>query len=223
MVLSYRLASVFAHPAVCHTAFELVKIRRQLEYSIAAEKGIVLDKPPNTMTAVADIVKRRGLTGLYQGFRLHFVRDTAGTSLYFLEYDSMRHALGRLANGQQGQVPSWLPLHPGTIPFICGSLAGVTSWALIYPLDVVKTKIQQRALAGERPRGILRTFTRLVRGPDPLAPKPILVGLGRLYRGLGVSALRSILTHGVLWTLFDWVGVYIDKLPSPDLSLTHSA
>ncbi|KAG6837293.1 hypothetical protein H0H93_011895 [Arthromyces matolae] len=211
--------------------FELVKIRRQLEYSIAASKGVHLTKPPGTLEAVRETFRTNGFAGLYTGFRLHLckhyrawsleplleshysVRDTAGTALYFLEYDGMRHLLGRKRNGEQGPTPSWLPIPQNFVPFFCGSLSGVTSWALIYPLDVVKTKVQQRALSGEKYRGVFETLHRLIRGPDPNAPKPLLMGLGRIYRGLGVSAVRSITTHGLLWTLFDMVGHYIDNLP----------
>ncbi|KAJ7285727.1 mitochondrial carrier domain-containing protein [Mycena rebaudengoi] len=193
--------------------FELVKVRRQLEFTIAASKGIHLVKPPSTLDAVKEIFRANGVTGLYTGFRLHFLRDTLGTSLYFLEYDGMRHLLGRDRSGEQGATPSWLPIHPSLVPFVCGSLSGVTSWALIYPLDVVKTKVQQRALAGERYRGVGETLHRLIRGPDVNAPKPLLAGVARIYRGLGVSALRSITTHGLLWTFFDLVGNYIDRLP----------
>jgi len=170
-------------------------------------------KPPGTVAAVKEIYKANGIRGLYTGFRLHFLRDTLGTGLYFLEYDGMRHLLGRDRNGEQGETPSWLPIHSSLVPFVCGSLSGVTSWALIYPLDVVKTKVQQRALAGERYRGVWETLHRLVRGPDPTAPKPILAGCARIYRGLGVSAVRSITTHGLLWTIFDLVANYIDRLP----------
>ncbi|KAJ7509984.1 mitochondrial carrier domain-containing protein [Mycena galericulata] len=193
--------------------FELVKVRRQLEFSIAASKGASLVKPPGTVVAVKEIFKSNGIWGLYTGFRLHFLRDTLGTALYFLEYDGMCHLLGRQRNGEQGATPSWLPIHSSLVPFVCGSLSGVTSWALIYPLDVVKTKVQQRALAGERYRGVWETLHRLVRGPDPAAPKSIFAGCARIYRGLGVSALRSITTHGLLWTFFDLVGNYIDRLP----------
>jgi solute carrier family 25 (mitochondrial carnitine/acylcarnitine transporter), member 20/29 len=35
----------------------------------------------------------------------------------------------------------------------------------------------------------------------------------RLYRGLGVSALRSVTTHGLLWTILDYVSVWIDRRP----------
>ncbi|KAJ6597002.1 mitochondrial carrier [Mycena vulgaris] len=193
--------------------FELVKVRRQLEYTIAASKGIHLVKPPGTVAAVKEIFKSNGIRGLYTGFRLHFLRDTLGTGLYFLEYDGMRHLLGRDRNGEQGATPSWLPIHSSLVPFVCGSLSGVTSWALIYPLDVVKTKVQQRALAGERYRGVWETLHRLIRGPDPAVPKPLLAGCARIYRGLGVSAVRSITTHGLLWTFFDLVANWIDRLP----------
>ncbi|KAJ7709795.1 mitochondrial carrier domain-containing protein [Mycena rosella] len=193
--------------------FELVKVRRQLEFTIAASKGVHIVKPPGTVAAVKEIFKANGIRGLYTGFRLHFLRDTLGTGLYFLEYDGMRHLLGRQRNGEQGATPSWLPIHPSLVPFVCGSLSGVTSWALIYPLDVVKTKVQQRALAGERYRGVWETLHRLVRGPDPAAPKPLLAGCARIYQGLGVSAVRSITTHGLLWTFFDLVANWIDRLP----------
>jgi hypothetical protein len=209
--------------------FELVKVRRQLEYSIAATKGVQMVKPPNTINAVREIFRTHGLSGLWIGFRLHFVRDTAGTALYFFEYDAMRHLLGRQRSGEQGPTPAWLPIPTSLIPFVCGSLAGVSSWALIYPLDVVKTKVQQRALAGTPPKGVWETLRRLVRGtadqysratmaqnslgPDPKDPKPVLAGIARIYRGLGVSAVRSITTHGLLWTFFDITSHYIDHLP----------
>lgn len=93
-------------------------------------------KPPNTVQAVVEIVRAKGLTGLYQGFRLHFWRDTLGSGLYFGEYEALRQAFGRLPSGEQGDTPVWAPIHPSLLPFACGSLAGVTPWALIYPLDV---------------------------------------------------------------------------------------
>ena len=48
------------------------QVRRQLEYSIAASKGIRIMKAPGTLDAVRDIFQLYGLRGLYLGFRLHF-------------------------------------------------------------------------------------------------------------------------------------------------------
>lgn len=112
------------------------QVRRQLEYSIAAAKQIKIVKPPGTVEAVKEIVGNKGFFGLYQGFKLHFWRDMSGSALYFGEYEAMRFLLGWDASGRPGQPPAWLPLPPSLIPFACGSFAGVTSWALIYPLDV---------------------------------------------------------------------------------------
>ena len=64
------------------------------------------------------------------------VRDVVGTALYFLKYDGFRHYLGRSRSGVQGQTPHSLPIHPSLIPFVCGSVAGVSSWGITYPLDV---------------------------------------------------------------------------------------
>ncbi|KAF7363531.1 putative mitochondrial carrier C29A3.11c [Mycena sanguinolenta] len=228
--------------------FELVKVRRQLEYTIAASRGIHLVKvSPGTcvkfvteqMTAARysgrsegnhqSEGRHRSLPGFPASFRRCVIpSEPPCTSSSMMACDTYWGATGSgfcsyvffapdnsytVRNGEQGETPSWLPIHSSLVPFVCGSLSGVTSWALIYPLDVVKTKVQQRALAGERYRGVFETLHRLVRGPDPAAPKPILAGCARIYRGLGVSALRSITTHGLLWTFYDLVSNYIDRLP----------
>lgn len=170
--------------------------------------------PPSTVQAVKMIMAQRGVRGLYTGWRLHFIRDTSGTALYFMEYDVMRHLLGRKRASEergwkgkgregeelvQGEVPEWARawLPKGLIPFLCGSVAGVTSWALIYPVDAIKvcplmevkdeltgqTKYQQRALSGLEPRAPLEQLRRLLRGTDKDNPKPVLQGVARLYRG----------------------------------------
>lgn len=89
-------------------------------------------RPPGTWAAVKDIYHHRGIPGLWTGFRLHFIRDTLGTSLYFAEYDALRYVLGRDSQtGKQGPVPQWarsLGLDLGGVAFGAGAVAGVTSW-----------------------------------------------------------------------------------------------
>ncbi|OWZ65065.1 hypothetical protein AYX14_04173 [Cryptococcus neoformans] len=247
------LAGAASGAVVCvgSAPFELVKVRRQLEYQIyrdshpelflspsaatagSGSKAAGVPRapsftPPTTLQAVKLIVNSNGLLGLYTGWRLHFVRDTLGTALYFAEYDVMRYYLGRqktntkedgagrgFGHDVQGDVPDWAKawLPRQAIPFLCGSVAGVSSWALIYPVDAIKTKAQQRALSGLTPRTPAEQFHRLVRGTGRDCPKPLLSGIARLYRGLGISMIRSMLTHGLLWTLLDAVGSYIETKP----------
>ncbi|KAG7527509.1 hypothetical protein FFLO_06869 [Filobasidium floriforme] len=225
--------------------FELVKVRRQLEFQIERDRRlrkfrlaggigtaslgdkIVATrtdkelmagwKAPGTWAAVKDIYARYGSKGLWTGFKLHSVRDTLGTSLYFAEYDTLRWLLGRdPKTGLQGKVPDWarkMGIGEGWVAFGAGAFAGVTSWALIYPVDDRQTKHQQRALAGLQPRPFIQQMSRLVRGTDEANPKPLLIGLGRLYRGLGISMMRSVMTHGLLWTLIDRTKIWIDSEP----------
>jgi solute carrier family 25 carnitine/acylcarnitine transporter 20/29 len=116
--------------------FELVKVRRQLEYQIERDRrlrklriagGIGAGslgskvvtsktdkdlmagwKAPGTWAGVKDIYARYGPKGLWTGFQLHTVRDTLGTSLYFAEYDTIRWLLGRdPKTGRQGRLPDW--------------------------------------------------------------------------------------------------------------------
>jgi len=139
--LAFELVKV-SHMSSLNVFLKIFQVRRQLEYSIAASRGVSLVKPPTTMEAVREILRNYGCRGLYLGFRLHFskfrpgltklvndfecaVRDTAGTALYFFEYDGMRHLMGRQRSGEQGPTPSWLPIHSSIVPFVCGSCAGV--------------------------------------------------------------------------------------------------
>lgn len=103
---------------------------------------------------------------------------TQGTGLYFSFYDSARYFMARNPD---------LPIPHFVTTFGCGSFAGICSWACIYPLDLVKAKVQRNALAElpyEKPWQI---FRRLSDG-----------GVTKLYRGLGVSATRSLFTHGLM-------------------------
>ncbi|WVQ68566.1 uncharacterized protein L199_006775 [Kwoniella botswanensis] len=256
------LAGAASGSVVCvgSAPFELVKVRRQLEYQIYRDSHPEIFRPnpppsagaslptnptpapkppafvpPTTIQAVKLIINSSGYRGLYIGWRLHFIRDTLGTALYFAEYDVMRYYLGRSKStyrpGQgegdigsgakaeiQGDVPNWAKgfLPKSMIPFLCGSLAGVSSWALIYPVD---TKAQQRGLSGLEPRTPWVQLKRLVRGTNKDNPKPWLMGIARLYRGLGVSMIRSMLTHGLLWTIVDAAGNWIETKPFERLAI----
>lgn len=77
------------------------------------------------------------------------------------------------------------------------------------PLDLVKTKVQRNALAGSPYETPLHIFRRLSAN-----------GFTRLYRGLGVSATRSLFTHGLMWSVLETVRGEITRqtghLPSED-------
>jgi hypothetical protein len=192
--------------------FELVKVMRQLEYLTAVQKGLIQQsgakfKAKSGFAAAADIWRYHGRArGFYIGFPLHMCRDTLGTSFYFGFYDTLRTVIKRNSpNEKTGIFGLPLPL----VSFLTGSTAGIASWLFVYPVDLLKTNVQQRRLSGH-PQQLtgMQLFTHLMRErppPDPSMRDTFLRRFLRLYRGLGVSALRSFISHGLTWTLIETI------------------
>lgn len=204
--------------------FELVKVQRQLEYLIAVQKGLVTKAtaeggggrafvPQNGFQAAANIYRTfGGIKGFYMGFPLHMMRDTFGTALYFGFYDSIRALVTRHSKKDSRGMPSLYGIPGPVVSFLSGSSAGILSWIILYPVDLIKTKVQRDALAG-MPRQFTgwQVFLHMIKERPPIeqqgkekGPKDTLVRrFLRLYRGLGVSALRSFISHGLTWTLIE--------------------
>ncbi|CEQ39752.1 SPOSA6832_01303 [Sporobolomyces salmonicolor] len=142
------------------TAFEYTK------------KGVPYE-PRGTIQGFLDLYRAGGFRGLYTGFRLHAMRDTLGTGFYFGFYDCAQYTI---ANNPEvfERVPNFVST------FACGSAAGLASWGLIYPLDLVKAKVQRNALADAPYEKPLHIFKRLSAG-----------GIPKLYRGLGRMHTRN--------------------------------
>ena len=106
------------------SAFEFQKIRLQLEYLVAMKKGVPYE-PRGTVQGFLDLYRQGGMRGLYTGFRLHALRDTLGTGLYFSFYDTASRIIAQHPNGVLPHIVT---------TFACGSAAGIASWALICTL-----------------------------------------------------------------------------------------
>ncbi|MBW0465358.1 hypothetical protein O181_005073 [Austropuccinia psidii MF-1] len=206
-------------------AFELVKIRAQLESAIAAKQGRPL-KDINTWQGAKEIIASHGVKGLYYGFNLHCLRDTLGTGIYFMGYDSARCFAERKIDQierkglLEGGSSDGFILPRSTLPFLCGSTCGVLSWFLIYPLDVVKSRLQRDALASSKVQTgfsqpnnqSIRTISHVRKSFGfkavfdlfhELVSKSKGGGLKSLYSGLSISAFRSFFQHGIMWTILE--------------------
>ena len=72
--------------------------------------------------AVKQIVRRRGLLGLYTGFQLHLARDTIGTGVFFGVYESTKMAITAYRGGEANS---------GAAISIAGAVCGIMSWCLV--------------------------------------------------------------------------------------------
>lgn len=204
-IASGTVISCFSAP------FELVKVERQLEYLIATQRhqmsgstGPLVFQPRSGSQAARDIFRTHGgMRGFYLGLRLHMLRDMSGTACYFGLYDSIRLIGDRMERNNM-----FMGTPAPVVSFLIGSMSGILSWFFIYPIDLIKTQVQRDALAGAQRQSAMKVFKRLLQRGDAKETDFNLrrVPLSRflqLYRGLGISAVRSFISHGLMWTTIE--------------------
>jgi hypothetical protein len=81
-----------------------------------------------------------------RGFVATFWRDAPTFGVYFSSFEAARAALAPpRARGAGGEPPV-------AVTLAAGGLAGVLSWALALPLDVIKSRVQAAPLTAPTPR-----------------------------------------------------------------------
>ncbi|KAL4703033.1 hypothetical protein ACJJTC_000478 [Scirpophaga incertulas] len=160
---------------------ELVKTRLQL-----AKPG---DGMPNgTLAGVRYIFRTGGFRALYRGLGITIARDSPALAIYFTTYEILSRGDKSAAN-----------------VFFAGGVAGILSWVIMYPLDVIKSRIQGDA-AG-RYIGVWDCFKKSVRQD----------GWRCMSRGMGAVTVRAFLCNGVCFTAVAWTERAWQRYATEDL------
>lgn len=83
---------------------------------------------------------------------------------------------------------------------LCGGIAGVATWASVFPLDVVKTRLQAQPIAARSPEDqrLLGSQSRHTLSTFQVAKQAYRAeGLKVFYRGLGVCSVRAFIVNAV--------------------------
>lgn len=80
---------------------------------------------------ITTLIKRGGLSSLYNGWTATLFREVPGYGIYFTVYEYLKNTFG---------MPNCYT------PAIYGALCGVASWTFIYPADPIKTKMQNNSI-----------------------------------------------------------------------------
>lgn len=83
---------------------------------------------------------------------------------------------------------------------LCGGVAGVATWASVYPLDMIKTRLQAQGLgAHPEDQPLVRSQNdRRALNSFQLAREAYRTeGLKAFYRGLGVCSVRAFIVNAV--------------------------
>ncbi len=177
---------------------EYVKCRAQL----------IVDAQGSSYGVFKETMRRYGVRGLYYGGGVTALRDGIGYGWYFWSYELARRILlGRRTHDPFGEIRAVDVL-------FAGGIAGVVTWVSIYPLDVVKTRLQTRgagtgAEAESRPLIAGRHAKRNVESVEVARDIWRENGLRGFYRGVGVCSLRAFVVNAIQWYAYEWIMAWL--------------
>ncbi|KAK8076214.1 hypothetical protein PG994_003486 [Apiospora phragmitis] len=172
------------------TPTELIKCRAQLATS-----------PTSSWAITRRILQNEGVRGLYFGGAVTALRDSIGYGFYFWSYE-----LGTQWMATPKEDKTSLSQEAAKV-LLCGGLAGVMTWASIFPLDVIKTRVQAQTL-DPASRPLLDDPTKPQRrlGAMEIAREAYReAGMRVFFRGLTICSVRAFFVNAVQWATYEWI------------------
>ena len=147
---------------------ELIKTQMQ----VCGKQGI--------SEAVGHILNTAGLGGLARGLAITFTREVPAFGVYFGSYELMIRQLG-------DSTP---------VVLTSGGIAGILSWVLTYPQDVIKSRLQADGFGeAQQYRGARHCLQASLRSEGP----------GCLVRGMGSTIIRAFPMNAVTFGVYSYI------------------
>ncbi|KAL2093777.1 hypothetical protein ACEWY4_011089 [Coilia grayii] len=156
---------------VITTPMEMLKIQLQDAGRIAAQRklmpetvapgGPVEVKSPTAMQITRELLRSKGIAGLYKGLGATLLRDVPFSVIYFPLFAN----LNRLGNrGAEGPAPFY-------VSFVSGCIAGSTAAVAVNPVDVIKTRLQSLSRGSQEDTysGVTDCVSKILRNEGPSA------------------------------------------------------
>ncbi|KAG4416180.1 hypothetical protein IFR04_010699 [Cadophora malorum] len=191
---------------VVSTPTELVKCRAQISNSAATASSWGITR---------DILRREGVRGLYFGGVVTALRDSVGYGFYFWSYEITTRLMEKKMRERGGEVVRGDGLGEAAKVLLCGGLAGVVTWASIFPLDVIKTRVQTQQYQ-QLPLPTAAEGAPLLAAESQAVPRKVgaieiarnayrTEGAGVFFRGLGVCSFRAFIVNAAQWAVYEWI------------------
>jgi len=156
------IAGGFAGSVGCAVAYPLDLVRTRLAAQTTGRRHGILE-------TMAGIVQHDGLLGLYRGLGPTLLQAGPNLAINYSVYESLRSRW--LASSPGEKVP------PVSVTLVCGSLAGIASSTITFPLDVIRRRMQMQGVA----TGVPWQYTGVSNAVADIARKE---GFRGLYSGL---------------------------------------
>ncbi|XP_019773221.2 mitochondrial basic amino acids transporter [Dendroctonus ponderosae] len=143
----------------------------------------------NPLDCLKSIYQKNGLKGVYRGLNITILREIPAFGSYFMAYELLTRRNDDL------------PVSTCTMLW-AGGLAGVISWILIYPIDVIKSRFQ---LEPSLYKSSYDCLTKSVNSE----------GVSCLFRGLLPTVIRAFPVNAVTFTVVTWTMKLLDDIRFP--------
>ncbi|XP_053497379.1 mitochondrial glutamate carrier 1 [Ictalurus furcatus] len=153
------------------TPMEMLKIQLQDAGRIAAQRklmpqavspgGSVEVKSQTAMQLTRQLLREKGIAGLYKGLGATLLRDVPFSIIYFPLFANLNN-LGK--RGKDGPAPFY-------VSFVSGCIAGSTAAVAVNPVDVIKTRLQSltRGSQEDTYSGVTDCISKILRKEGPSA------------------------------------------------------
>ncbi|RWS15585.1 mitochondrial glutamate carrier 1-like protein [Dinothrombium tinctorium] len=175
------------------TPMELLKIQLQDAGRLSAKEAIIGNETVTKMSATkiaVNLLRERGIFGLYRGIGATLLRDVNFSVIYFPLFAHL-NSLGPKRNDGTGERVFWAS-------FLAGCGAGSVAAFAVNPFDVVKTRIQvlKRAKGESTYSGILDAFIKIFKNE----------GIFAFFKGAGCRMVVIAPLFGIAQTVY-YLGV----------------
>jgi len=188
---------------------EHIKCRLQVQQSVAVAATAATAKTTATIASTQQrqlykgpfdagisITKNHGFfNGFYRGMGVTLLRETPSFGLYFAVYDTIKNRVVSFLHKEDERHPIPSHAHAWAASALAGGLSGALTWMIIYPLDVIKSRIQTGPLERELRRGMWTV------GRDIVEEK----GWRGLFRGLGITLVRAFPVNAIIFPVYEFV------------------
>ncbi|XP_006622883.1 mitochondrial ornithine transporter 1 isoform X2 [Apis dorsata] len=174
-------AAFFSSLTLCPTELIKCKLQAIKEVQIESESSIS-EKKIGPWGLTRQILKDQGMRGLFTGLSSTIAREMPGYFFFFGGYEVTRELLAK-PNENRDDI-GWQKT------MVAGAVGGSILWLVIFPADVVKSRIQVKNL----------------KTPPLIVMKDIVrnEGINSLYSGLKPTLIRTIPATATLFVTYEY-------------------
>ncbi|XP_077994509.1 mitochondrial basic amino acids transporter-like isoform X2 [Glandiceps talaboti] len=119
---------------------ELGKVRVQLQGQGVSAQKYRASNSKGSIASIYQIFKHEGIQGCYRGMSTTVVRDITGFSIYFGVFEWLCMRRKEMKKIEEVELSHLL---------LFGGSAGVSSWIISHPIDLIKSRLQADGIKGK--------------------------------------------------------------------------